>query len=77
MKGYLTVAEAAERKSVTPAAIYAAIKDGRLESVKMLGRIALKEKDVDAYVPLPKDARKGVRYSRRPGPTGQRQGAAE
>jgi excisionase family DNA binding protein len=46
---YLTVQEAATRKAVTVNAIYNAIRDGRLPSRRVLGRIALLPSDVDAF----------------------------
>jgi hypothetical protein len=65
VKGYLTVSEAAARKGITPAAIYLAVQQERLPSTKILGRIAIKEKDIDAYEPLPNDQRKGVKLGKR------------
>lgn len=51
MEGYLTPAEAAERKGVARSAIYKAIREGRLPSEQMLGRVAVKVTDLDAYEP--------------------------
>jgi len=47
----ITPDEAAQLKSVTRAAIYAAIAEGRLPATRILGRLALKRKDVVAWVP--------------------------
>lgn len=46
---YLTVAEAAERKNVTPAAIYRAVQEGRLAYVILFGRRVLRASDVAAW----------------------------
>ena len=45
----LTVNEAAERLGITRAAVYIAIKDGRLRSEKKYGRVLVRERDVDSY----------------------------
>ncbi len=47
----LTVNEVAENKGVTRSAVYAAIKEGRLQPVRVLGRLGLREADVAAWVP--------------------------
>lgn len=60
----LTVQEAATLKGVTRAAIYAAIKEGRLPHRKMLGRFALLKADVVAWIPSPYQGRRhGSRLS--------------
>ena len=48
---YLTPKEAAERKGVALATIYKAIERGNLPSYRVLGRVAVKASDVDAYTP--------------------------
>lgn len=60
----LTVPEAAQMKGVSRSAIYGAITDGRLPAVRVLGRLALKEADVQAWQP--------VKYANRPGRKGGR-----
>lgn len=56
----LTPEEAAKLKGVTKALIYAAIADGRLPHVRVLGRLGLRKEDVLAW------ELKG--YAGRPGP---------
>ncbi len=46
---YLTVAEAAGRRGVTPAAIYRAVSEGRLAYARIFGRRVLRVSDVDAW----------------------------
>jgi excisionase family DNA binding protein len=48
---YITVREAAARKGVSVPAIYRAIERGALPSAHVLGRVALRPADVDAYEP--------------------------
>jgi excisionase family DNA binding protein len=48
---YLTPREAAERKGVAVASIYKAIERGQIPSVRVLGRVALRVGDVEAYQP--------------------------
>ena len=48
----LTVAQAAQLRGVSRAAIYGAIARGRLPHQRILGHIGLKEADVLAWVPL-------------------------
>lgn len=45
----LTVKEAAERLGCSQAAVYMAVKQERIPHVKMLGRIGLREEDVEKY----------------------------
>ncbi|HZP81006.1 MAG TPA: helix-turn-helix domain-containing protein [Chthonomonadaceae bacterium] len=45
----LTVKEAAERLGCTPSSLYLAVQEGRLKHVRLLGRIGLREPDVQAY----------------------------
>ncbi len=67
MPGYISVSEAAKRKGMSRSAMYQAVAEGRIPHVMLVGKIALKEKDVDAYEPLPNDQRKGVSLkARRP-----------
>ena len=61
---YITPAEAARLKDVSRAAIYLAIKEGRLNAEKVLGRVALKKAEVQAWTPM--------RYAGRPGVTARR-----
>ena len=52
MKGdYLSVNEAASRLGISRAAVYSAIREGRLESEVILGKIALKRGSVANYKP--------------------------
>jgi len=51
MEEYLTPKQAAERKGVSLTAIYSAIARGKLPSVRVLDRIALRVADVDSYEP--------------------------
>ena len=60
----LTVAEAAKLKGVSRSAVYAAIADGRLPHVLILGHMGVKESDVRAWEP--------VKYAGRPGRKGGR-----
>ncbi len=60
----LTVAEAAKFKGVSRSAVYAAIADGRLPHVLILGHMGVKESDVHTWEP--------VKYAGRPGRKGGR-----
>ena len=61
---FLTPAEAAKLKGVSRAAIYAAIADGRLAHIRVLGRLALRTADVLAWTPTPHSGRpKGIPVS--------------
>lgn len=60
----LTVVEAAKLKGVSRSAVYAAIADGRLPHVLILGKLGLKESEVRNWEP--------VRYGGRPGKKGGR-----
>ena len=51
MEEFLTVQQAADRKGVKLPTIYKAIREGRLASHKVLGRVGLRPSDVDAYEP--------------------------
>lgn len=60
----LSVQEAAKLKAVTRAAIYIAIKEGRLPRRKVLGRLALTKREVLAWTPSPSRGRvRGGRLS--------------
>lgn len=60
----LTVAQAAQLKGVSRTALYDAIASGRLPHRKVLGHIAVVEKDVLAWTPTPRSGRrKGTRLS--------------
>lgn len=54
----LTPAEAAQLKNVSRAAIYAAIAEGRLPHQRVLGHLAVQEKDVLAWTPAPNSGRR-------------------
>jgi len=49
IRNLLTVKQAAHREHVTEAAIYLAVKEGRLKSVRVLERIAIKPADLKAW----------------------------
>lgn len=55
---FITASEAAKLKGVSRSAIYAAIRDGRLTSKELLGRMALNEAEVLAWTPAPRSGRK-------------------
>ena len=57
----ITPAEAARRKGVSHPTIYSAIADGRLPGVHVLGRLALREDDVEAWEPINYAGRPGVK----------------
>lgn len=48
---WLTPAEVAQRKHVTPSTVYKAITSGRLDHVRLLNRIALRPSDVARWTP--------------------------
>jgi excisionase family DNA binding protein len=54
----VTPAEAAQLKGVSKTAIYNAIADGRLPHRRILGRLALRERDVLAWTPAPRAGRR-------------------
>lgn len=54
----LTAAEAAQLKGVSRAAIYSAIAEGRLPHQRVLGRLAVREADVLAWMPQPYSGRR-------------------
>lgn len=61
-KKLITPQEAAKLKNVSRPAIYSAIAEGRLPSVRVLGRIGVREADVLAYQPVKSQARpNGIR----------------
>ncbi len=49
----LTPAEVAALKGVTRASVYAAIKEERLPATRLLGRVAVRDKDAAAWTPAP------------------------
>lgn len=51
MEEFLTIREAAARKGVAPSTIYNAIERGDIDSVNVLGRIAVRPADLDKYEP--------------------------
>ena len=60
----ITVAEAAQLKGVSRSAIYKAIEQGRLNSQRVLGRVALSRHDVMEWPASPTAGRpKGQRVS--------------
>jgi excisionase family DNA binding protein len=63
---YLTPEEAAERKGVSRQSVYTAIRRGKLPSVRMLGRLAVRREDVDAmeFAP-PNGQRRGMKLGPR------------
>jgi excisionase family DNA binding protein len=63
----LSPREAAQLKGVTTAAIYLAIKEGRLPHIRVLGRIGLRELDVKAWTPISYAGRPGAKGRRPPG----------
>jgi excisionase family DNA binding protein len=65
----MTVDEAAALKGVTRAAVYAAVKAGRLPHERVLRRIGLRRADVDAWQPIAHGDRPGAgsKGGRKPG----------
>jgi len=60
---YLTVRQAAARRGLRPATIYAAIQQGRLPATRILDKIALRVEDVDALITWPaNNARKNTSF---------------
>lgn len=66
MDELLTVAEAAARLRVTRASLYAAIREGRLTGVRVLGKVGVPPAALANYVPRSYGARKGARPKGRP-----------
>lgn len=64
MKELLSMTQAAERKGVSRAALYQAIKKGKLKAVQIGGHTFLRPADLDAYTPVLE--RKGVSIGGRP-----------
>lgn len=54
----ISVTEAAACKGVSRSAVYKAIADGRLKSQRVLGRLALRESDVEKWRPAPSPGRR-------------------
>ncbi len=60
----LTADEVAALKGVTRSAVYAAIADGRLPHVRILGRLAIREGDARSWNPIRSPGRpKGIPMS--------------
>lgn len=60
----MTVAEVAQRKSVSRSAVYRAISQGQLSSRLVLGHVAVRRVDVEAWKPKErKGRRKGTPMS--------------
>jgi excisionase family DNA binding protein len=53
----ITVSEAARLKKVSRSAIYTALAEGRLPGTRVLGRLALKKRDVHSWHPEPHKGR--------------------
>lgn len=49
--GYLTIQQAADLLGIHRTAVYQAIREGRLKTVRVMGKQALRRADVDAYQP--------------------------
>ncbi|MBV9467681.1 MAG: helix-turn-helix domain-containing protein [Abitibacteriaceae bacterium] len=63
----LTPQEAATLKGVTRSAIYKAIAEGRLPHTRILGRVAIREDDVQVWEPIKYRGRPGRSGGREPG----------
>lgn len=63
----LTAEEAAQLKGVTRAAVYLAIKEGRLPHTRVLGRLGVRQADVLAWTPIRYGGRPGRKTGRTPG----------
>jgi excisionase family DNA binding protein len=48
-ENYLTISDAAERRGVSIAAVYKAIREERISKEKILGRVVVKKDEIDAY----------------------------
>lgn len=60
---FLTVAEAARQKGVSRTTIYKAIAEKKLPTIILLGRTALKSRDVTRWQPSKQGRRKGTPMS--------------
>lgn len=61
---WLTAAEAAQLKGVTRSAVYKAMKQKKLQTERVLGRLALRRAEVEAWKPKERTGRrKGTRMS--------------
>jgi len=61
---WLTAAEAAQLKGVTRSAVYKAMKQNKLQAERVLGRLALRRSEVEAWKPKERTGRpKGTRMS--------------
>lgn len=67
-KELLTVQQVADRKGITRLAVYKAIREGRLPSQKVLGRVVVTVADADAYNPQHGGSRGGGRPRKQPKP---------
>lgn len=56
---YVSVVEAAALLGVHRSAIYQAIAAGNLQTVRIMGKMALRRADVLAYAPRPNKGRRG------------------
>jgi excisionase family DNA binding protein len=54
----ISVAEAAALKNVSHSVVYKAIADGRLSGQKVVGKLALRERDVEKWQPEPSPGRR-------------------
>ncbi|HZO89492.1 MAG TPA: helix-turn-helix domain-containing protein [Chthonomonadaceae bacterium] len=64
---YVSVAEAAALLGVHRSAIYQAVEAGHLDTIKVMGKKALRRADVLAYKPRPNKCRKSQDASDRGG----------
>lgn len=69
LRGLLTPAEAAARLGLSRARVYAIIRDGRLATVRVGGRILVRESSVAKFKPRPRGRprKKPVKEARKRG----------
>ena len=60
----VTVKDAAREKGISREAIYQAIQDGRLKTRKVLGKIGILRRSLDAYEPDRNKVRAGLTRAR-------------
>ena len=60
----ITVRDAAREKGISREAIYQAIQDGRLKTKKVLGKIGILRRSLDAYEPDRNKVRAGLMRAR-------------